>query len=208
MEAGEEGRPAVAMESLTKPDERRGFVRINDTVSLHYRYLDNAEKEPLLVASQGRNKIGTELREINNQLEPLLMRLQDRSGAMVRALSLLNRKLDHVLAVTHRLEKAESGMKSITTPATLSANGISFYCDDLPPHKNGLIQLTLSLASFGAYLDCIGKVARWEQSTTVSGRHKVAVIFVHQSDEDQEMLIQYVVRRQMELHREQSLMSD
>ena len=192
------------MKDQANPDDRRSFVRINDTVHLHYRYLEEQElpSEPFI--PEGRNKVSSELQTINNQLEPLLMRLQDRSGGMVRALALINQKLNHVLAATHRLEKAEDGMKAITTPATLSANGISFYCDDLPLQKNGLIQLAISLESFGVYLDCIGKVVRWQSSSVESGRHKIAVIFTRQTKHDQEMLIQYVVRRQMELHREKS----
>ena len=185
-------------------DDRRSFVRINDTVNLHYRYLKDDNLSPAAVSvAEGRNKANSELQAINNQLEPLLMRLQDRSGGMVKALSLINQKLNFVLAATHRLEKADDGMRAITTPATLSANGISFYCDEEPPIKNGLIQLAVSLESFGVYLDCVGKVVRWEPSAS-SARYKIAVIFTQLASHDQEMLIQYVVRRQMELHRAQS----
>lgn len=183
-------------------DDRRSFVRINDTINLHYRYLKENDLLPVSEAV-GRNKANSELQTINNQLEPLLMRLQDRSGGMVKALSLINQKLNLVLAATHRLEKADDGMRAITTPVTLSANGISFYCDEEPPQKKGLIQLAISLESFGVYLDCLGKVVRWEQSAP-SARYKIAVIFTELAHHDQEMLIQYVVKRQMELHRAQS----
>ena len=107
------------------------------------------------------------------------------------------------MAATHRLEKADEGMLAISSASTLSANGISFYCDEEPPKKNGLIQLAISLESFGVYLDCIGKVVRWEPSAS-SGRYKIAVIFTELENHDQEILIQYVVRRQMELHRAQA----
>ncbi|MBL4607837.1 MAG: PilZ domain-containing protein [Pseudomonadales bacterium] len=192
------------VEKQPAEDERRSFVRINDTLNLHYRYLDENSSPPAAaLVPDERNRANSELQAINNQLEPLLMRLQDRRGGMARALSLINKKLDFVLAATHRLEKADDGMCAITTPVTLSANGISFYCDEEPPKKNGLIQLAISLESFGVYLDCIGKVARWEPSV-VSGRYKIAVIFTQLANHDQEILIQYVVKREMELHRAQS----
>lgn len=199
-----DGNAPSPVGSQPDADDRRSFVRINDTVNLHYRYLKDDDLSPAAVSvAAGRNKANSELQAINNQLEPLLMRLQDRSGGMVKALSLINQKLNFVLAATHRLEKADDGMRAITTPATLSANGISFYSDDEPPKKNGLIQLAISLESFGVYLDCVGKVVRWEPSVS-SARYKIAVIFTQLASHDQEMLIQYVVRRQMELHRAQS----
>lgn len=197
-----DGKTPSPESSQPDADDRRSFVRINDTINLHYRYLEESGLLPVSEAG-GRNKANSELQAINNQLEPLLMRLQDRRGGMVKALSLINQKLNLVLAATHRLEKADDGMQALTTPVTLSANGISFYCDEEPPQKNGLIQLAIALESFGVYLDCLGKVVRWEQNVP-SARYKIAVIFTELAHHDQEMLIQYVVKRQMELHRAQS----
>lgn len=191
-------------DSSSQKDDRREFVRINETMTLHYRYVDFRRDVGNMVAlAREKNSVSSELQEINHQLEPLLLRLQDRPGAMVKALALMNRKLDQLMAVTNRLEKAEQGLSAISTPVTLSANGISFYCDELPAKKNTPIQLSLCLKSIGVYFDCFGKVLRWEEREG-EGRHKVAVIFEQLEEQDQEILIQYVVKRQMELHREGS----
>lgn len=180
--------------------ERRSYVRIKDKLSLCYKYIDAGDEG--FACETNTNLRNSELLEINNHLDPLLMRLQDRPSGLGKALALVNRKLNLVLESMHALEPLEEGMKTICTKVSLSASGMSFYCDSAPPdEKKTSVKLILQLEPSGTRFHCLAKVVRCETSTRHGMGFKLAVFFTDFTDKEQELLIQHVVRRQAVLFR-------
>ena len=183
--------------------ERRDFVRIKDEISLCYKYMDKGVNG--FSNDSSTNLRSSELLEINNQLDPLLMRLQDRPSGLGKALVLVNRKLNLALESMCALEPLEEGMTEISTKVSLSASGMSFYCDSAPPdeaeEKKARVKLILQLEPSGTRFHCLAKIVRCEESVRHEMGFKLAVIFTDFTDKEQEVLIQHVVRRQAELFR-------
>lgn len=192
--------------STPKPgisENRRRFFRIDDTVRLSYRAVDPAE----LAEEVGRLNDGlggsfalmATLAAITQRNSVHLRRIEQQSGDLGHYLRALDQKIDAV-ARALLLQDAELPAKT-EEPVNLSAGGLAIPVRDCLPAGTPLeIRLLLlpSLAgilAFGAVVDCGPPPAGSEHP---AGMQLMRVDFTHIRDEDRDLLIKHMLRRQGE----------
>lgn len=182
--------------------ERRRFVRISDLMTFRYHFLgnDDIETEVFSTDAVQSNNIGRSLIQINNQLDPLIYRLQDKNRELYEVVRLLNSKLNLLAESSVDTELDHPGAVTCTRAVSLSACGMAFQCP-VNPNVNDMAWIELVLEPSASRLVCKGQVVRCERLN--SEDVLVALAFVGLHAEDQEILIQHVVRRQASILREQ-----
>jgi hypothetical protein len=184
-------------------ENRRRFFRIDDAVRLSYRALDAAE------LAEGATRLGdglggsfalmATLAAITQRNSVHLRRIEQQSGDLAHYLRGLEQKIDAV-ARALLLQDAELPAKS-EEPVNLSAGGLAIPVrDGLPAGTPLEIRLLLlpSLAgilAFGAVVDCGPPPAG---SDYPAGTLLMRVDFTHIRDEDRDLLIKHMLRRQGE----------
>jgi len=192
--------------STTSPDaseNRRRFFRIDDAVRLSYRPVDRAE----LAAGVNRLSEGlggsfalmASLAAITQRMSLHLRRIEQHNADVAQYLRGLDQKIDAV-ARALLLQDAELPAKS-EEPVNLSAGGLAIPVREcLPPGTPLEIRLLLlpSLAgilAFGAVVECAAPPADggYPPETRL-----MRVDFTHIRDEDRDLLIKHMLRRQGE----------
>lgn len=185
-------------------DERR-FFRIVDFIGLCYRLIDEAEYKRLKVASRYAEVPSLDaLSAIDQQLQLLLNKLKIKNADTAHVVALLNRKIDLLLEHSDIGEGLTKRDNIPQMQVDMSACGVAF--PSMGPLERGqLVELELVLQAGKQHLKLLGKVVASEVGAEALSEgdstmtHTVRLEFIDVSDEIQEYLIQYVVKRQSAL---------
>lgn len=175
-------------------EERRRYFRIKDSIEIGYRLLTDAEKEdPSSLLGTGDT-----LDSLENDLVMELMHLQNKHPETARVIELLNRKLDmihHMMDVESRVDMTREYQARFID---LSACGAAFpVSKELPSGSMVLLQINLS-APFRTVRAIAKVVGCGKMQKPIDGdSHMLRLSFYEIHDNDQEMLIQYLMKRQV-----------
>lgn len=188
--------------------DRRRFFRIDDAVRFAYRPLTGPELEAgvarLNEGMGGIYALTASLAAISQRMSVTLRRIEQHTTEVAQYLKALDEKIDTV-ARTLLVQGSDLAAKS-AEPVNLSAGGLAIPVrDGLDPGTPVEIRLLLlpSLAgilAYGAVVDC---GAPPEQSGFPAGSRVLRIDFTHIRDEDRDLLIRHMLRRQGEHLRRQ-----
>jgi hypothetical protein len=179
-----------------RPGERRRYFRVQDEAALTCRVLTPAERDALAAAlAQGqpaRFSLAGRFLATTRALEPLLRRIRTGDQDLGSYLQALNDKLD-LLARAVSLE-CDTITEAPGTAVQLGAGGVAFPW----AHRLDLgtpVELRLLLYPDLYYIVAAGEVVRCDPDGE-AGPWQVAVSFTHLHDEDRDLLIRHVLRRE------------
>ena len=184
-------------------NERRRYFRVTDLVGLRYRFLSEGETD-LAVQAQPTS-LKSLLSQIEHQISTDLTVIKNSHPEIHNILDLFNQKIN--LAFGHGLASGEQDDLEQSTSAcqvNLSACGIAFPADQ-GAVLNQHVHLELTLYPSNTRLQLLGAVIASDSlSERIEGNAWVIrADFVNLSEVDQEMLVQHVIKRQVQVLKEQ-----
>ena len=180
----------------------RKYFRILDFIGLDYRELDDETYQSLRVANQyAEVPVMDELSAIEHQMQLLFDKVKVRNSEIAELVDLLNQKIQLVIKHSSLGESFAVGNDLPEQQVDISACGIAF-ATRRAVQVGQRIELELLLQSGRQFLKLLAQVVACDQGAEplANGEsgftHVVRAEFTDLSDEIQEFLIQYVVKRQ------------
>ncbi len=186
--------------SQAQHKERREFFRIDDEIALQYKIINEDEKnssDPQFFESIKQSSLSRALDSLSQESKTLMRRLERDQPDSADYLRLLENKVD-VLARSIMLQNVDFG-KVTARNVNLSATGIAFECDD-NIQKDSVIEIQLLLPSSVSVIVAKGHVVYCQETTESQADfpYYVAVEYDVIEEDDKELLIKHVVKRQMQ----------
>lgn len=182
--------------------ERREFFRIDDTVRLNYRVLTPEQLAEGIEQLDGDIEDGltvmSSLAAVTAQMAASMRRIESRDPAVATYLKALDRKIE---ILGRALLSQESDLLSEEAqPVNLSAGGLSIR-SHTPMDPGQALELHMLLFPSFTGLLCFGKVVGCLEADPADNDgypFQLRVEFVHLREQDREILIRHVLRRQSE----------
>ncbi len=176
--------------------ERRGFFRINDEIALSYRLLSTGKDATVdyaapLASGQSMHSLANELEKLREVSRVHFRQVEKESPEIARYFTLLEKKIDlishHVLTASNEL------FTKNTQPVSISGSGLAFTVDE-KLNIGDLIELKFILKPSLVNIVTNSTVVSCQNE---AGQFRVAVEYERLSDEERDLLIRHVVRKQM-----------
>jgi len=187
------------------PDERRRFFRIDDTVNLFYKVVD---KQTVLTASQltddllSNCSLVTALDVLDQESRLIMYRIEKNEPEIAEYLKLMESKISLLAQAVMRQgnDFTDSNMRN----ANISASGLAFE-SDIAVEKGQYLEIKLLLTSCLAVIVIYGKViyCKEDKLGDISMPYQIGIDYINLKEQDREVLIKHVVKRQMQQIREQ-----
>lgn len=177
--------------------ERRSYFRIDETIALEYRPVDeqtaNQGQAEELFGNPGSLKLYAELKKIDSDNAQFLYQIKELSRPLGEYLHNLNRKIELIGQELMADQKPQPPSKTIKQ-VNLSEGGIAFGSAQ-PVTVGSFIALRLVFLPSNAGLVVFAKIIRCEPSNT--GEYQLAAKFHRITDLHQQLIGQQIMRTQM-----------
>jgi len=181
--------------------ERRRFFRIDDEVALSYRLVADDELlrgEGLKITEKAPVSLANELEKMNEVSRIHFRHVEKESPEVARYFSFIEAKIN--LLAHHLMMGTDELFVKTTQPVNISGSGVSFTVGNALSVGDCVevkFILRPSLASIKAFSKVVSCDPNGEQ-------FKVAVEYNQLGDDDRDLLIRHVVKKQMNDIREQN----
>ena len=190
-------------------EEKRRFYRIDDSVSLSYKTISEADLDEALasakLSSGRRQKQLSALAELDGRINAMLLDIDDQLPEVATVLKLLNRKIHIVGQMSDNPESSgdEDAIPRPTHQISLSASGVSFHAPT-SVRVHDCLELSLTLFPEYYFIKAFGRVVSCRDALPSSPDFNklVAVDFVYLDEDDQDYIMSHVLKKQSELLRE------
>lgn len=186
--------------NMARAEDRRGFFRIDDEVSLFYKKIDEKRvTEPHHVSDNILTScsLSTALEMVSQDSALLLHRLEKNQPEVADYLRLIDAKIDLIgqAVMMQGFQVKENDTRNVN----VSATGIAFNCEEALKADDHL-EIKMMLISSMAVIVTYGKVVYCKKGQSNDSQYPyfVGVDFINMKDEDREMLIKYVVKKQLQ----------
>jgi len=188
---------------VAMPEDRRRFFRIDDAVNLYYRIVD----EQTVVAASNTSddvlsscSLITALDVLGQESRAVMYRIEKKDSEVAEYLKLMDSKIN--LVAQALLQQGNDMSESTVCNTNLSASGLAIEVDS-EIEKGKFIEVKLFLSSCVSVILLYGKVVYCKQnSETDSSNYQIGVDYINLKDDDREILIKHIVKRQMQQIRE------
>lgn len=196
------------MSEHRKPDlssDRRRFFRIDDEIRLYYKKIPDNQLQDN--SATGLNAFGdcslaTALDMMTQESQVSLHRLERNDPDVAEYLKVLNNKIDLVARalLMQKMELSEQKTRNVN----MSASGIAFDSEELI-QPGECLEIKMLLSSSMAVIITYGKVVRCEKNADMDKEYPyiVGVDYYRMPEQDREVLIKHVVKRQIQQIREE-----
>ncbi|TAN67606.1 MAG: PilZ domain-containing protein [Methylobacter sp.] len=186
--------------NMAKTEDRRGFFRIDDEVNLFYKKIDaKLATEPHHFSDNILNNcsLSTALEMVSQEASLLLHRVEKSLPDVADYLRIIDAKID--LLAQAIMMQGFHFKENQTRNVNISASGIAFNCEETL-QKGDYLEIKMLLVSSMAVIVTYGRVIYCKTSQVNDSKypHFVGVDFINMKDEDREMLIKYVVKKQLQ----------
>lgn len=185
---------------MTKIEDRRDFFRIDDEVSLFYKKIDEKlVTEPHNTSDNILNScsLSTALEVISQDSALLLHRLEKNQPDLADYLRVMNSKIDLIAQaiIMQGFQVKEKDTRNVN----VSATGMAFNCE-VALKAGSYLEIKMMLVSSMAVIVTYGRVVYCKNNPSSESHYPyvVGVDFVNMKDEDRELLIKYVVKKQLQ----------
>jgi hypothetical protein len=192
--------------NLTTIDERRRFFRIDDAINLYYKIVD---EQAVIAASKMSDDVlsncslVTALEMLDQESRLIMHRIEKNEPEIAEYLKTLDSKVSLLAQVVMRQGKDFSDGNMCNT--NISASGLAIEIDH--SIKVGeYLEIKLLLSSCIAVILVYGKVVYCKKNTEEGAAmpYQVGIDYVNLNDQDREILIKHIVKRQMQQIREKN----
>jgi len=181
-------------------DERRRFFRVDDEINLFYKKVEYgsinkpAESNGDLLNSCS---LAAALDTLNQESQVVLARVERSNVDIADYLKIMDKKINLVARsiLMDSTELVDEQSRSVS----LSASGVAFECEELLA-EGDLLEIRLLLASSMAVIVCYGDVVYSHKKTEAGSKfsYVTGAAFKEIKEQDRELLIKHVVKRQMQ----------
>lgn len=179
--------------------DRRRFFRIQDDVALRYRTVTSEELDAALqrihLGYPDTISLASAFASSSAQMRQALERVRSESPDVAALLEGLNEKLDMLiqLMAVHDAELDNHPTHGVS----LSASGISFQADTALD-VGALVEIKLVLFPQYVCMLCFGPVVHCHRCVARDGTKKydIGVDFTHIRENDRELIVQHITRKQ------------
>lgn len=190
----------MSKENVMKSEERRQFFRVDDEVNLVYAKIDKKQVMEGTYVSEnilGNWPLSSALEMVAQESTLLLLKISKFNPDVADYLKIIDNKIE-LLAQALVMQSGEFTNNNIRN-ANLSATGIAF--DSHEAFQNGdFLEIKILLVSSMAVVVAFGKVVYCKSSQSESGHfpYTIGVDYVSIKDQDRELLIKHVVKKQLQ----------
>jgi len=186
-------------------EDRRRFFRIDDEVNLFYTIVD---EQTVLAASEVSDdllsscSLITAMDVLDQEARLIMHRVEKKEPEIAEYLKIIDSKIKLLTQEISRQDKDIS--ESSTRNANISATGMAFESEK--PIKVGeLLEIKLLLSSCFAVIAIFGRVVYCKENAQHDDLmpFQIGIDYINLKDQDREVLIKHVVKRQMQQIREQ-----
>jgi hypothetical protein len=186
--------------NIMKTEERRSFFRIDDEVNLFYKKIEEQlVTEPHHVSDNILNScsLTTALEMVSQESISLLHRIEKNLPDVADYLRLIGTKIDLIAQAV--MMQGFQFKESETRNVNISATGMAFNCEE-QLKAGDYLEIKILLVSSMAVIVTYGKViySKNSESSDIQYPYFVGVDFIDMKDEDRELLIKYVVKKQLQ----------
>lgn len=185
--------------------ERRRYFRIEDRALIKYRVigLDAVERERQFIRLNEIRaaNLHAALLGLDMRLQELIDDIHDDDRPLAQALELLNRKLnliERVVALEATPRGAPEEREHASSDISMSGGGLALRADS-PLELHAYLAVDLVLLPSHHPMRALGRVVDCRRFT--AGDYSIAIEFDEIREEDRDLLIQHIVRRQSALLR-------
>lgn len=182
-------------------EDRRRFFRIDDAVNLYYRIVD---EQTVIAASKTSDDVLTScslvtaLEVLGQESRSVLYRIEKKEPEIAEYLKLMDSKINLLSQAV--LQQSNDLSEGSVCNTNLSASGLAIEVDT-PIQVGEYIEVKLFLSSCVAVILLYGKVVYCKENSE-SSSYQIGVDYINLKDEDREILIKHIVKRQMQQIRE------
>jgi c-di-GMP-binding flagellar brake protein YcgR len=185
--------------------ERRRYYRIEDRALIKYRAIAddalNDERRFIFLNEIRASNLHAALMGIDLRLQELIDVVRSQSKPMSEAIELINRKftlLERVVALENTHIGTQDYREHEPVGVSLSGGGIALEASE-PLEVNVNLAIDLVLLPSHHPMRSIGRVVECHE--TENGRFAISIEFEQMRDEDRDVLIQHIVRKQSQMLR-------
>ena len=192
--------------NLAAIDERRRFFRIDDAINLYYKIVD---EQDVIAASKMSDDVlsncslVTALEMLDQESRLIMFRIEKNEPEIAEYLKILDSKVSLLAQVVMRQGNDFSEGNMCHT--NISASGLAIEIDH--SIKVGeYLEIKLLLTSCIAVILVHGKVVYCKKNTEEGAAmpYQIGIDYVNLNDQDREILIKHIVKRQMQQIREKN----
>ncbi len=190
----------MSKDDVPMAEDRRRFFRIDDAVNLYYRIVD---EQTVVAASNTSNDVlsscslVTALEVLGQESRSVLYRIEKKEPEIAEYLKLMDSKISLLSQAV--LQQGNDLSESSLCNTNISASGLAIEVDT--PIKEGeFIEVKLFLSSCVAVILLYGKVVYCKKNDL--SPYQIGIDYINLKDEDREILIKHIVKRQMQQIRE------
>ena len=176
--------------------ERRRFFRIEDTVGIKIEVIPPQEVESKLEQFWDDRHQFSLRNEFNFELEQHqadLRHIKNSMPEVARYLEVLQKQLD---LITTKVLNGEDEFVNEEKRVNLSAQGISFYCEEVM-HIGEMVKTNLKLLPGNYKVVILSRVIQCDKNKGDQGEYKVALDFEHIHEADREIMVKHVHEKQL-----------
>lgn len=185
---------------IAKTEDRRDFFRIDDEVSLFYKKIDEKRvTEPHNISDNILTScsLSTALEMVSQDSAVLLHRLEKNQPDLAEYLRVIDSKIDLIAQaiIMQGFQVKEKDTRNVN----VSATGMAFNCE-VALKPGSYLEIKMMLVSCMTVIVTYGRVVycKSNQSDDSQYPYFVGIDFINMKDEDREMLIKYVVKKQLQ----------
>lgn len=187
-------------------EEKRRYFRVSDTISLLYKVVNEIQVKQLSHVSHdvlSTCSLSAALEVLNQEAAALAPRLDRRDPEMFEYLKILDNKIN--LIVQSLAPRQDDFSDQDKREVNLSAAGVAFT-NDVPLPVDTLLELRMVLTSCLAVIVAYGRVAQCKDISQDNTEHPYAICveYVNMKEEDRELLIKHVIKKQMQQLRDKN----
>ncbi|MDD1612437.1 MAG: PilZ domain-containing protein [Methylococcaceae bacterium] len=190
---------------MPETGDRRRFFRINDEVDLYFRKIARQEAtgsshiDENVLTSDALPQI---MDAVEQEMNGLLKRIEVAKPDIAEYLKLLNYKVDMLVECLWRQNDLVREKNSYHV--NLSASGLAFGSEH-SLNQGDYLELKILLPASRALVTTCCRVVQCRQNPAIDQRYPyvVSVDYMNMKEEDRELLIKHVIKRQMAQIREQ-----
>ncbi len=187
-------------------EEKRRYFRINDTINLLHKIID---ENALIRLSHVSNDVLSNcsltaaLDVLSQEARLLVPRLERRDPELFEYLKIMDTKIN-LIAQAISLQN-EQFSEHDTREVCLSATGLAFS-NEVPIKEGELLELRMFLTSCMAVIVAYGRVVQCKDISQENPQRpfSICVEYVNMKEDDRELLIKHVVKRQLQQLRDKS----
>lgn len=187
-------------------EERRRYFRVNDTINLLHKVIDENTLVSLSHISNdvlSNCSLTAALDVLSQEAHMLMPRLERRDPELFEYLKIMDTKINLIAQAASLHDNAFA--EHDTREVCLSATGLAFS-NEVPIEEGELLELRMFLTSCMAVIVAYGRVVQCRDISQENPQrpYSICVEYINMKEDDRELVIRHVVKKQLQQLRDKN----